>query len=153
MAKKSRNALNLDMSGLEKLLIEFDELGGDVESAAAEVLEKLGEKIGEDTVKALDKPNLPHQGIYSTGRTEKNVVRNPKADISGNLIAIEVGFNYGKPGAGGYLIKGTPRMKPDIELQRIYGGWAKANNRYKKQLLEDLSQIIKARIAQRLGGQ
>lgn len=141
----TRNTLNLDLSGLEELLTKFEGLGGDVEAVAAEALETAAKKIEVDTEKALDKSNLPEKGKYSKGKTIKSIVRSPKADISGNLISINVGFDYSKPGAGGFLITGTPKMKPDAALNRMYKG-----KKYMKEVQETMAETVNAHILKQL---
>lgn len=161
MAKKKKERFNLDYSAIEELITNLDETQHDVKKIVSETLEEAGRKVGADTVAALAKPNLPRHGIYSTGRTKETVVLNPKTEWSGTLATIGIGFDFSKEGAGGFLISGyyrsggvngTAKMAPDLELQKIYGGWAKAHNRYKKELQQLMAEKIKQSIDKNTGG-
>ena len=48
-----------------------------------------------------------------------------------------IGFDFEKPGAGGYLITGTPRMKPDAALSKMYKQKA-----YMKKIQDDMENVI-----------
>lgn len=145
----ARNTLKLQLSGFEELLTKLDKLGGDLKKVTTNALEQAGETIEWDTKEAVQKPNLPAKGKYSSKRkdTEKSIVENPKVVWSGTQAEINVGFDYGKPGAGGFLITGTPRMKPDYALQKIYKRKA-----YMSQIQKDMSEIVNDAIVDRMGG-
>jgi hypothetical protein len=116
-----RNTLKLDMSGFERLLLKLDSVGGDVKAAVNDALTQAGQKIEKATIEALNKSNLPAQGKYSHGDTLRSVIRDASVEWDGNTVAwIPVGFDFSEPGAGGYLISGTPKMRPVYELQKIY---------------------------------
>ena len=85
---------------------------------------------------------LPAGGKYSTGKTEATIVDNPQVEWSGSRASIEVGFDFGKPGAGGFLITGTPKMKPDKELNRMYKG-----KKYMKQIQDQMSEVVSEAIS------
>lgn len=162
MAKsKKKKKFNLDYSAIEELITNLDETQHDVKKIVSETLEETGRKVGADTVAALAKPNLPAQGKYSTGRTKETSILNPKTEWSGTLATIGIGFDFSKEGAGGFLISGyyrsggvngTAKMAPDLELQKIYSGWAKAHNRYKKELQQLMAEKMKQSIDKNTGG-
>ena len=58
-----------------------------------------------------------------------------------------VGFDYSKKGAGGFLISGTPRMRPDTELQRIY-----RRKKYMRDIQNDMAEVVQDYIAKALKG-
>lgn len=145
MAK--RNTLKLDFRGFEELITKLDGLNGDVKNAVTDALEQAGETIGEDTENAVEKANLPAGGEYSKGLTKKSIIKNPKVSWSGTKAEIGVGFDYGKPGAGGFLITGTPRMKPDYELQKIY-----KRKKYTSAIQNDMANVINDYIDDIMGG-
>lgn len=145
MAK--RNTLKLTTSGFEELITKLDKLGGDIMGVVEDALTQAGETIGEDTVEAVDKAYLPAKGKYSKGDTEKSIIRNPKVRWQGTTASVEVGFDYSKKGAGGFLITGTPKMKPDTELQKIY-----KKKPYMKRIEEDMVDVVQSAIAEKLGG-
>lgn len=141
MASK-RKDLNMALSGLEELAERLQQVGGDLKKAMTEVLDDFADTIQTDTERAVQKQNLPAGGLYSQNDTKESIIHDPKVTWQGYTASIGVGFDKTKPGAGGWLITGTPRMKPDLELQKIYGGWAKAQNRYIKDLAFDAKQIM-----------
>lgn len=128
MAKYGRKTLRLDTSGIEELLKRVDEFGGSVEKTAELVLKKAAVAVQNDTVLALSDKDLPAKGKYSTGRTLKSVIHFSKPEWNGTVVSVPVGFDFEKPGAGGFLISGrraingTPRVKPDMKLREIYKG-------------------------------
>lgn len=127
----ARATMRLDFEGFNELVTKFEGMGGDVKRVVTESLEDIGQKIGRDTEKAVQKGNLPAKGKFSHGATKESIVQNPKATSLGSyLISIGVGFDFEKEGAGGYLIKGyyqnfhgTPRHMDRVnELYRMYEG-------------------------------
>ncbi len=142
MAKsKGKNRIKLKIGGFDTLIEKLDELGADVKSILTEVYEDAGEEIGVMTKEAMAKSDLPAKGIYSTGETIKSVLINPKAEWSGSVIEIGVGFDKLKPGVGGLLITGTPRMRPDYELEKIFARKQYMSEK-NKQIGDDLSEMI-----------
>lgn len=115
-----RNILKLETKGIEELADKLKELNGQVNEAVTETLEKAGKKIGEDTDRAIQSSYLPAGGKYSHGATAQSVIHNPQVEWKGMVASIGVGFDFGMIGAGGYLISGTPKMKPDAELHKMY---------------------------------
>jgi hypothetical protein len=142
-----RNTLKLDTEGFDRLISHLKELEGDVQTAVTDALEQSGETITEDTHDALAKPNLPAGGEYSQGYTEQSVVDPQVRWIGGTLAEMGVGFDYSKKGAGGFLISGTPRMRPDTELQRIY-----RRKKYMRDIQNDMADVVQDYIVQALRG-
>lgn len=150
-----RNTLKLDLSGFNELVIKLESLQGDVNQMVKDALEKAGEKIERDTLAAIQRQNLPAKGKFSQGDTEKSVVQNPSVTWSGTTAEINVGFDYSKHGAGGYLIKGyfqdyhgTPRvMKPDMVLKKMYTG-----KKYMRDIQNELLKTASEAIAQKMEG-
>lgn len=118
------------------MLTELDRLGGDVKRTVDKALKRAGDKIAADTLTAIDSANLPAKGVYSKGDTRESVITEPQVTWDGNVASIPVGFDFSKPGAGGYLISGTPRMRPDMALQKMY--------RQKKYMAEIQNEISDA---------
>lgn len=143
----ARNTLKLDLRGFDELIEKLDKLEGDVKQTVESALEQAGETIEWETVDAVQKSNFPAGGKYSTGDTEKSIVRNPKVEWEGMSASIDVGFDYGKPGAGGYLITGTPRMKPDNALGKIY-----KSKKFMKEIQESMKEVVAEEIKAKMGG-
>ena len=142
-----RNTLKLDLSGFEELIAKLEGLDGDVKGAVSNALKDAAQKVKADTYEAVQKPNLPAKGKYSKGNTERSIVDNPRTEWSGTTASISVGFDYSKPGAGGYLITGTPRMRPARKLNRIYKG-----KEYRKEIQNFLQDKIQQEIDRQMGG-
>lgn len=143
----ARNTLKLQLGGFQELITKLDSLQGDVKKAVTDALEQTGETIGEDTVDAVDNANLPAKGEYSKGQTKASIITNPLVHWSGNQAEIGVGFDYSKKGAGGFLITGTPRMKPDYELQKIY-----KRKKYMNQIQNDMADVVNDYIKEKMEG-
>ena len=114
--------MHLDTSMMTDLMKKLDRLGGSVEETLTKEMEKAGQQIGSDTEDALALSVLPAQGRFSTGQTSQSVIRDPKVHNEGTSVWVPIGFNFAEPGAGGFLIGGTPKMEPDIKLNKMYKG-------------------------------
>lgn len=141
-----KKGLSMDFSQLGELAEQLEKLGTDLEDIVADAMEQTAETVEFDTLAALSKANLPAYGKYSQGDTEEALVRNAKAVKNGVSVEIDFGFDKTKPGAGGFLITGTPKMQPDYELEKIYG-----TKKYETQLLKDVKELFQDEINERLG--
>ena len=142
-----RNTLKLQTDGFERVIDHLKELGGDVQTAVTDALEQVGETITEDTQEALSAGNLPAGGKYSIGNTERSVVSPKVVWIGGTMAEMGVGFDYGKSGAGGFLISGTPRMRPDTALQKIY-----KRKKYMNYIQQGMIDVVQDYIVEALQG-
>lgn len=142
-----RATLNFDTSPFEELIEKLDGLGGDIKSVITDALEQAAETIEWDTKDAMQATNLPAKGEYSTGDTEKSIVSNSKIEWEGTTASVAVGFDYGKNGAGGLLITGTPKMKPNRALNKIY-----TSKKYMKDIQNDIAEIINDAIVEKMEG-
>lgn len=140
-----KNKAKVKLEGFKEMITILDSLGGDLVGVAADALSQAGETIGWDTQEAAQNPNMPAEGKYSTGRTEQAVLTTPRVEVSGNLVEVGAGFDYTKDGAGGILITGTPRMKPNYELNKIFKG-----RRYMNNISKDIEAVVQDEIERRL---
>lgn len=140
-----KNKAKVKLEGFKEMITALDSLGGDLVGIAADALSQAGETIGWDTLEAAQNPNMPAEGKYSTGRTEQAVLTTPRVEVSGNLVKVGAGFDYTKDGAGGILITGTPRMKPNYELNKIFKG-----RRYMNNISKDIEAVVQDEIERRL---
>lgn len=141
------NLAKLDMSGMTELLTEIDALGGSAKRAAELALKKAAVSVQNDTIVAVQKSNLPAGGHYSTGDTQRSIIHFPKVEWEGETAWVPIGFDFAKPGAGGFLIKGTPRMKPDAALKKMYQG-KKYMNAVQKLMWDELMTELETLWAQ-----
>lgn len=146
--KKRRNKLHLDISAFERQIEQLEEVGGDINAVLEEALENAGEDIGVRTKEAMDEANLPAKGKYSKPQTIDSVVMNPRVEWESTTTAsIGVGFDKLKPGAGGLLITGTPKMEPNYALEKIY-----VNKKYQKELMKQIGDTFADAISEKLEG-
>lgn len=138
----ARNTLKLSTSGLEEYLKKLHHVGGNVQQAVADALEQSSETIKEDTEEALSATFLPRQGKFSHGLTKESVIQDTTVRWEGLVAWVPVGFDFSDPGAGGYLITGTPRMNPDKKLHQMY-----KQRRYMNQIQKDMLAVIEDYIA------
>lgn len=144
---KRNHGLSVDWNPFEAYAEEIDRLGGDLQKIFTDALEQAAETIQDDTLDAISLGNLPARGKYSDGTTAASVVQGASVTWSGPIGEIPVGFDFSKPGAGGFLIAGTPRMAPDYALEDIY-----VRKKYMKQIQEDMMQIFADAVSDLMGG-
>lgn len=141
----ARNTLKLDTKGLEPLIKKLDSIGGDVKGAVNTALTKAAQTIAESTENAISAANLPAGGKYSKDTTKESIIRDAQVRWEGDTAWVPVGFDFSKPGAGGFLITGTPRMKPDYELNKIY-----KQKRYMNLIQKGMEEIILNSIVEKM---
>lgn len=140
-SKRRKNYLNIDFSNFEQYAERLDKLNADLKKIFGDAMEQAAQTVQDDTRDALSKGNLPAGGKYSNGDTMDSVIADPKVKWSGTLGEVGLGFDKTVPGAGGFLITGTPKMQPDAALADIYNrkGYAK---KITKQIEEDLQNAL-----------
>ena len=144
---KSRNQFGIDWSQFAEFAERLDELGADLKKTFNDVMEQVGETVQEDTVQATQKAHLPAKGKYSQEETIKAIDTAPTVEWQGFVGSIPLGFDKTVPSAGGFLITGTPKMKPDYALEDIY-----VSKKYTKLLTDDIMQAFEDEIASKIGG-
>lgn len=142
MAKRG-GLLSIDFSEFEDLAEKLDLAGKDLKKVFTDVFEQVGDTVQSDTADALITGNLPAGGRYSRGDTRNNLDMNPKPVWSGSVIEMGLGFDKTKRGAGGWLITGTPRMRPVSQLEDIYN---------RKRYVKDLKKQIRENLQDWLDG-
>ncbi len=147
MCDTGRNKFLIDTSGLAELARKLDKIGNNVEKVVVQALEDAGEDVGVETLEAVANEHLPHKGKYSLGDTKESVILHPKAVVHGFAIEIGMGFDKTKSGSGTLLITGTPRMQPDLELEKIF-----ASRKYTVNLNKQIAESIQDLIEDEMGG-
>lgn len=143
----ARNTLRLETKGFERMLKDLEAAGGDVKKAVDEAFTKASAKITQDTKAAMANANLPARGQYSDGTTLESIIQGARVEWEGFVASIPVGFDFSKPGAGGFLITGTPKMQPDKELHKMY-----KQKKYMSEIQKDMSDVIMDHLIRRLEG-
>ena len=141
-----KQGISIDFSAFSDLIEQLEKLGANIEDIIADAMEQTAETVEVDTVAAMASANLPAGGKYSQGETMASIVRNAKARKNGVSVEIDIGFDKTKPGAGGFLITGTPKMRPNYALEKIYG-----SKKYENDLKKDIDQLLQDEIKERLG--
>ena len=138
---KSRNFIDIDFQQFADFAEKLDKLNGDLKKIFGDAMEQAAETVQDDTRDAIAAANLPAGGKYSNGDTEASIIQDPRVKWSGSLGEIGVGFDKTVPGAGGWLITGTPKMHPDYKLNELYVGKKYART-IKKQIEEELQDAL-----------
>lgn len=107
------------------------------------ILQEAAKQVQADTAAAIVAPNLPARGKYSGGETAGSVHTETAVMWEGMSAWVPVGFDFAKPGAGGFLISGTPRMQPVHRLHEMYRGKKYINGIYQK-MYDDLLERIQS---------
>lgn len=144
---KRKQMISIDFSNFAEYADKLDQLGASLKEVFSKAMEKAAEKVQADTIAALEKAHLPATGKYSSGDTKDSVITNPLTRWEGSVGEIGLGFDKTKPGAGGFLITGTPRMRPDYALERIYG-----TKRYENELRKQIEKSLQQEIDRIMGG-
>lgn len=137
--------LSIEFNGFAQYAEKIDCLGGDLQSIFIKALTEAGKQIQNDTRSALDHTNLPAGGAYSTGETANTLV-DVNVQWLGSIAELPVGFDKSKAGAGGFLITGTPRMRPDMALNRIY-----RQSGYSRKIKQQIEDIFKQEVNRLMG--
>ncbi len=145
MARKQM--ISIDFKNFSDYAEKIDKLGANLKSVFSKAMEEAAEKVQQDTIAAIQPVNLPGKGRYSTGDTLNTVIRDPKTKWEGSVGEIPLGFDKTKPGAGGWLITGTPKMRPDYALEKIYG-----TKRYESELKKTIEKALQREIDKIMGG-
>lgn len=146
MAKR-KSMISIDFSNFSDYAEKLDNLGADLKEIFTDAMGQSAETVQFDTIDAMAKGNLPAGGKYSQGDTEASIIRDAKVVWHGSLGEIGLGFDKTRPGAGGFLITGTPKMQPNRALEDIYG-----RKKYENQLKKDIEEVLQDEIDRRMGG-
>lgn len=136
--------LDLDFSGFDSILDELNKMGEDAKAVTDDALREAFKIITRKAEDAIQKPNLPRQGKYSSGRSEKSLVRDPKITWSGSVASVDVGFNIKKGGLPTiFMMYGTPRY---MKVQALYDAF------FGEQTEAEIFAAVSETYAKKLGG-
>ena len=140
-AKRRKNYIAVDFSAFAEYAEKLDRLGADLKDIIGDAMEEAAKQVQEDTADAVESANLPAGGQYSDGETRASIVRDVTPKWSGSIGEVHLGFDKSKPGAGGFLITGTPKMAPDAALAEMYSG-KKYQRQINKMIEEHLQKAL-----------
>lgn len=148
MAKR-RSMISIDFSNFSDYAERLDNLEADLKKVFGNAMEQAAQTVQNDTIAAMASSNLPAGGKYSgEGKdTEASIIRDAKTVWRGSLGEIGLGFDKTKPGAGGFLITGTPKMRPNRALANIY-----SRKTYEKKLKKQIENDLQKAIDKAMGG-
>ena len=147
--KLSRNKmLAIDFSNFSAYAEKLETLEANLEEIFAKSIEKAADKVQDDVTKAVQPANLPAKGKYrgKTHDTESSIIQDTKPKKRGSVLEVGLGFDKTKPGAGGFLITGTPRMQPDRALADIF-----QKKKYASDITKQIQQDLQEEIDKRMG--
>ena len=136
---------SIDFKQFEEYGEKLDKLGYDIQQTIGDTMEKAGRQVQDDVAAAVEHGNLPAHGKYSTGETAESVISDVSVQWSGMIGEMPLGFDKTKPGAGGFLITGTPKMQPDKALAKIFHS-KKYKSDIVKAIREELQRLIDSRL-------
>lgn len=145
-AKRRKNYIAVDFSAFAEYAEKLDRLGADLKDVIGDAMEEAAKQVQEDTADAVESANLPAGGQYSDGETRASIVRDVTPKWSGSVGEVHLGFDKSKPGAGGFLITGTPKMAPDAALAEMYSG-----RKYQRQINKKIEEHLQKALDE-LGG-
>lgn len=145
---RRNHGMNIDFSCFEIYAEELENLGADLTKVFSEIMEDVGEEVQVRTKEAVADPHLPAGGKYrgNPSDTLAAIEMNPKPVVSGGLVEVGIGFDKSKPSPGGWLITGTPKMKPDAELEQIF-----VRKRYRNKMIKQINEALQDEIDDRMG--
>ena len=146
-AKRRKNYIAVDFSAFAEYAEKLDKLGADLKDVIGDAMEEAAKQVQEDTADAVESANLPAGGQYSDGETRASIVRDVTPKWSGSVGEVHLGFDKSKPGAGGFLITGTPKMAPDAALAEMYSG-----KKYQRQINKKIEEHLQKALDE-LGGE
>lgn len=142
--------LAIDFSNFADYAEKLDKLGADLEKVIGDAMEQAAETVQYDVIDAMATANLPAKerpGKYSTGDTKESIIKDSRVVWHGSLGEIGLGFDKTKPGAGGFLITGTPKMRPNYALEDIF-----SRKKYLKKIRDQIEEELQDAIDERMGG-
>lgn len=139
--------LSIDFSAFDTYAEQLDKLGADLQHVIGDAMEQAAETVQDDVTEAMTAGNLPAGGRYSRGDTIAQIIRDPKVVWHGSYGEIGLGFDKTRPGAGGFLITGTPKMRPNYKLEDIF-----SRKKYLNKIMKQIQQELQDAIDERMGG-
>ncbi len=115
-----KNKLTIDFKGFDEYMEKLERLGSDTKALTEKALKASFEKVTPGIGSAIDNHKR-------TGTTKKSLVTDSQVKWQGTVGRVEVGFDIPNGGlASIFLMYGTPRMEPDMNLYNsIYGSKVK----------------------------
>ena len=109
--------IKLEFAGFDEVLKKLNNLDADTKAITTEALQASFDIVTAKADKAVAKGNLPAGGKYSSGGTEKSLVKELKITWTDTEASAPVGFNIKKGGLPSiFMMYGTPRYMKNQAL-------------------------------------
>lgn len=132
------NKSKIEFEGFEELIDKLTKLGANVKETSEKALKATHEYVTEKAEEAVQKSNLPAHGKFSTGATEKSLVREPKITWEGTEASVKTGFSISNGGlASIFMMYGTPRHMKNQKMYNAFFG-----TKTKKEILQIQEDIF-----------
>ena len=145
LARKRRVHIDFNETTFMDLIAKLEKLEADIPEIIGQVMEEVAQQVADDTRDAIQKQNLPADGIYSIGETEKSIIDNPRVTWEGPYGSVPLGFDKTKRGHGTLLITGTPQMRPVFGLFMIF-----TRKNYQNEMKKKIEARLQEEIDRRL---
>ena len=139
--------LDLNFGGFDDVLKQINQMGEDAQKVTEDALREAFKIITRKAENAIQKPNLPAQGRYSHGASERSLVRDPKITWNDTTASVEVGFNIKHGGLPTiFMMYGTPRY---MKVQAIYDAFY--GDQTEQEIFRVVSDIYQKKLQEVLG--
>ncbi len=139
--------LDLNFGGFDDVLKQINQMGEDAQKVTEDALREAFKIITRKAENAIQKPNLPAQGRYSHGASERSLVRDPKITWNDTTASVEVGFNIKRGGLPTiFMMYGTPRY---MKVQAIYDAFY--GDQTEQEIFRVVSDIYQKKLQEVLG--
>lgn len=98
-------SVKLSVFGVRDLLQDLQDMGQNVDAAAAEALQGTADRVTADLKAGIARH-------HRTGHTEEQLRTNPTVESAGGKHSVKVGFKLPEGLPARYINKGTPTNKP-----------------------------------------
>ena len=117
------NKSKIEFEGFEEVIYRLSKLGANVKGTTEKALKETHKLITQKADEAVQKANLPAKGKYSTGATEKSLVREAEITWEGTEASVKTGFSISKGGlASIFMMYGTPRHMKNQKMYNAFFG-------------------------------
>lgn len=147
-ALSRKKMIALDFSAFSAYAEKLEKLEADLTEIFAKAIEEAADKVQKDVTEAVQPQHLPAGGKYRGQQhdTENSIIQDTKPKRRGSILEVGLGFDKTKPGAGGFLITGTPKMQPDQKLADLF-----QKKKYANDIQKQIEKSLQAEIDKRMG--
>ena len=117
------NKSKIEFEGFEEIISRLSKLGSNTKQITEKALVATHELVTKQAEEAIQKSNLPAHGNFSTGATEKSLVKEPEIYWVGTEAYVKTGFSIRNGGlASIFMMYGTPRYMKNQKMYNAFFG-------------------------------